>query len=335
MLQLKNASPFQAAIMVLPDRDGVDTLFTVMKGTFTLAEQPVIADEQVAVNLADAHHGEPGVSSIRVPSDICLGKLGTDVLLSGSAWAPDGRPTWQMDVSLRVGPVSKTVRVFADRAWDAGPAGVAMTWLAPFERMPLVWERAFGGREETAAGPRAEPRNPVGQGFRSSESPRPLGGLRLPNLEDPTALISSWKNAPPPACFAPVAPNWQPRLSYAGTYDDAWKARRAPYLPTDFDPRFFQIAPPQLVANGFLQGGEPAEVRGATPGGWLRFNLPTVRPRVVYSRAAESQERPVTLDTVIVEPDAGRVVMLWRASMTCDKAALKVSEVRTSLLNAA
>src|SRR3712207_9360361 len=77
------------------------------------------------------------------------------------------RSAWQMDVRVSVGPASKTVRVFGDRVWDAGPAGAATKWVAPFERMPLVWERAFGGADQTDRGPTADPRNPVGTGFRA------------------------------------------------------------------------------------------------------------------------------------------------------------------------
>jgi hypothetical protein len=332
MLQLNNSTPFEVAIMVLPDREGIDTLFTVVKGTFTLTDRPTFADEQVPVTLADAYHGEPGASSLRAASDVCLGKPGTDVLLAGSAWAPDGRPTWQIDVGVAVGPVSKTVRVFGDRVWDSGPAGTTVNWVTPFVQMPLVWERAYGGGDIVDGQPRAEPRNPVGQGFRTSSSSRSLAGLPLPNLEDPHALITSWKDTPPPACFAPLAPNWQPRLSYAGTYDDAWQSRRAPYLPTDFDPRFFQLAPAGLVTPSYLQGGEPVDVRGATPSGWLRFYLPVVKPTVAVALNSRDQERPVALDTVIIEPDAGRLVLVWRAAFPCDKAALKVAQVTTTLV---
>src|SRR5919108_183167 len=88
------------------------------------------------------------------------------------------------------------------------------------DRKPLVWERAFGGTDVTPKGPTAEPRNPVGAGFRAPDGQKPLAGMPLPNLEDPFAPISSWKDRPAPACFAPIAENWQPRLSYAGTYDD-------------------------------------------------------------------------------------------------------------------
>lgn len=334
MLQLQNSTPFAASLMVLPDHEGIDTLFTIVKGTFALTGAVDAAEEQVPVTLADEHHGDPGKSSIRAPSDVCLGKPGTDVLLLGSAWAPESRPAWQMDVSLTVGPLTKTVRVLGDRVWDSGSAGTAMSWVAPFVRMPLVWERAFGGADATDKGPATEPRNPVGAGFRAPRGTKPLAGMPLPNVEDPGAMISSWSDRPPPAGFAPVAGHWEPRKSFAGTYDEAWEKHRAPYLPKDFDARFFHVAPAGLAASGYLRGGEPVEVRGASPNGLLRFFLPALRVRVAHRLDSAAEERPAMLDTVIIEPDVARLVMVWRSAFPCDKRVLRVREVHATAVPA-
>jgi hypothetical protein len=332
MLQLNNTTPFEAAIMLLPDLEGVNTVFAVVKATLDVGEALTVAEKPVPVVLTDKHHGEPATSSIRVPSDVCLGKPATDVLLLGSAWAPNGRPAWQADVSLSAGPVSKTVRVFGDRVWESGAAGTTMAWVTPFERMPLIWERAYGGADQTDKGPTADPRNPVGAGFRVRGGAKPLAGSPLPNLEDPAALISSPSDAPAPAAFAPVAAHWEPRKSYAGTYDAAWQQHRAPYLPADFDPRFFQLAPLGLTVPGHLRGGEVIDVRGATPNGWLRVALPTWSVQVTFRLPGGPQERPAVLDTVIVEPEVPRVVLVWRAALRCDKKALKVDEVHVGVL---
>ena len=181
----------------------------------------------------------------------------------------------------------------------------------------------------------AEARNPVGLGYRISDSERPLDGLALPNLEDPTAPIRAWKDRPPPACLAPIAPHWEPRRSFAGTYDQLWQQGRAPFLPADFDSRFLQLALPELVAQGYLRGGEPVEVRGATPSGTLRFELPKARVQVTYLLDRAPEVRPAELDTVLIEPDLGRIILVWRSLLTCDKRALRVREVRAELARAA
>ncbi len=335
MLQLTNGTPFPGTIYLIPDAEGIDSLFTVVKGTLTLGERLSLAEQQVPVALVDAYHGEPGKSSIKLPSDVSLMKPGTDVLLLGSAHAPGGQATTQMEVSLAAGPVRKTIRVFGDRVWERSGPGHAIARPAPFDTMPLVWERAFGGTDRAGAGPRGEARNPVGLGYRARDGEKPLDGLPLPNLEDSEHPIGSWKDTPPPVCFAPICGHWEPRKSYAGTYDAAWQTQRAPFLPEDFDPRFCQLAPAGLVALGHLAAGTVVEVRGATPSGLLRFQLPPVRVEVTYVLDHAPQVQPANLDTVLIEPDESRVVLVWRAALRCDKKALRVNEVRPAVLKAA
>jgi hypothetical protein len=335
MLQLKNSTPFVGSLLLLPDPDGIDTLFTVVKGTFSLTPQVAPANEQVPVALEQTYYGDPGSTSIRVPSDVSLAKPGTDVLLIGHACSPQGRPATQIEVSLQVGQVRRVVRVVGDRVWRAGNVGAEMSEPRPFSRMPLVWERAYGGSDVTADGPRPHPVNPVGRGYRTRDSRRPVEGVALPNLEDPSALLTDWKDQPPPACFAPVAPHWEPRRSFAGTYDERWERERAPFLPADFDPRFLQLAPPGQATSRPLGGDEAVELRGAHPSGALRFRLPGVRVQATYVVNGGSEVRPAPLDTVLIEPDAGRLVLVWRAALPCDKRALRVSVVRAEISRAA
>lgn len=331
MLQLANDTGLAATIFAAPDPDGIDSLYTIVKGTFALdrldaSGVPAIADEQEPPVLADEHYGEPGVSSIRVPSDVSLIKPGTDVLMVGSAYAAGGRAVQWMDVSLTAGPLHSIVRVFGNRVWRAG-AATSATAPEPFVQMPLVWERAFGGVDSAKGELRGEARNPVGAGFRAPDGEKPLDGMPLPNLEDPHDPITSWKHTPAPAAFAPVAAHWQPRLSHAGTYDDAWQASRAPYLPADFDARFFQLAPPPLAAPGYFRGGEIIDITGATPAGRLAFRLPTLPLAIEYRLDNATESPPVSLDTILIEPDAARVILVWRTVLACDKKLLRVREV--------
>jgi len=330
MLYLKNRTTFSAMLLPAPDPDGIDSVYTVVKGTFTLGKRIAPAEAQVPVVLADTYAGEPGKSSLKAASDLGLVKPGTDVLLMGTAHAPGGRRVDQMDVSLRVGPVRKTVRIFGDRVWRAGVLASSPSPPEPFVNMSLVWERAFGGTDQSE-GPspqlEGEDRNPAGSGFRSGKGEKPIEGLRLPNLEDPRRLISSWRDRPAPVAFAPLCPHWEPRRTYAGTYDQQWMERRMPYLPKDFDNRFFQLAPPDLVAPGYLEGGEPVEIHGATPEGLSHFNLPRYRVQVVYRLDNVRRMRPAHLDAVLIEPDEKRLVLVWRASFSCDKKLLRVREV--------
>ena len=327
MLQINNATPFKSQLMLFANREGVDTVYALIKGTFTFDDSLHVSPEQLPITVADEHYADPATSSVRSPSDVSLEKLATDVVLVGSAWAPHEVPAWQCDVSVSVASTTRTVRVFGDRVWESGVAGLTASWVAPFIRMPLVWERAFGGSDIGDKGPTAEWRNPVGVGFRAKGSATPISGSPIANIEDPSALISSATQMPPPAGLGPVPAHWLPRRAYGGTYDQQWERHRAPYLPDDFDPRFCQIAPVGLVMPSILQGGEQVELRGVTQSGFAHFTLPCISIEAQYHLPNKTETRRALMDTVIIQPDDARLVLVWRAALPCDKQALKVREV--------
>src|SRR5712671_1987987 len=110
MLQLQNQTPFAASIAVFPDRHGIDTLYVIVKGTCTLLPTLALAEEQVPIAIADEYHGDPAASSLKQVSDMHIGKPGTDVLLVGSAWAPEGNPVAESQVTVSVAERSKVIR---------------------------------------------------------------------------------------------------------------------------------------------------------------------------------------------------------------------------------
>jgi hypothetical protein len=334
MLQLKKCPPFEATILLTPDPHGIESLYTIVKGTFIIAEKVVVDPKQIPINLADKFYAEPHLSSIREPGDLALIKPSTDVLLVGHAHAPNEHPIRQMDVHLTVGSaLRKSVRVFGDRFWSSGLFGAKISDPSPFVKMPLIWERAFGGTDKTEnRSPKVETveRNPVGAGFRAKKGQKKLDGLKLPNLESPRALIRSWTDRPEPAGFGPICPHWEPRKQYAGTYDEAWQKSRSPFLPQDFDSRFFQAAPPELVSTAYLRGGEEIQAGGVTPKSTLRFQLPEYRFEVIYHLDSGKHPQRANLDTVLIHPDESRLVLLWRTVFACDKKALKVREIEVT-----
>ena len=115
--------------------------------------------------------------------------------------------------------------------------------------------------------------------------------------------------------FGFTSPDWQPRMTLAGTYDAQWQRERAPLLPRDFDRRFFNAASVGLIAAEYFRGDEPIRVSGVLPEG-QRFvaALPgTPSPVVVVGMRAGALARMETaLDTVIIEPDERRVQLVWR-----------------------
>jgi hypothetical protein len=231
-----------------------------------------------------------------------------------------------MQLSMAVAGRYKTIQVSGDRVWrDGRPSGPQ-----PFVSMPPVWERAFGGLHRRGEQVLAEERNPVGCGFAGGRSASEMQGLAVPNLEDPAAPLQQLGQVPSPACLAPTAPSWLPRRAYAGTYDEKWQRARAPYLPDDFDPRFFQCAAPEFTFDRYLQGGEPVQVTGVTPDGPIAFTVPDAQLNVVVTVAGSTHEPPANLETLAIEPDENRACFTWRAALPCDRQVLKVQKIVVS-----
>lgn len=311
------------------DRDGADTWIVVIKGTFDILPDGStrVAAEQLPVSILPQHHGAPGQSSLRLDTDLLRAKPSTDIIVSGSAHAPQHRPVEQIDVSLRMNTFEKTVRVYGDRVFKRGIVGVKPGAPQPFVTIPLVYERAFGGADLSGAdGERHDwdERNPVGVGYATYASH--LIGKPAPNLEYPPG-----SSAEIPAGFGPVAPHWRPRRGWAGTYDKAWEEQRKPLLPDDLDDRYFLSAPHDQQPPTHLSGGEPVELRHMTPQGVLRFALPRVVLgfETVFDTGAPVMHRQV-LHSVIIEPDFPRVCMVWQTSLRCHAKVLKLDQTRVT-----
>lgn len=104
----------------------------------------------------------------------------------------------------------------------------------------------------------------------------------------------------------------QPRLAFAGTYDEAWENSRAPFLPADFDYRFFQAAYPGLISRDYLRGDEPIQLTNASPDGPITSRLPGVMVEVEVRLDKAPERTSAALDTVILNPEERRLILIWR-----------------------
>lgn len=315
-MDLLNSTPVIAAPNILTDRHGAENLLVIVKGTWRIGKDGAlsIADEQVPIQLEPRYHGNSEVSGLVYDTDLVLEKHGTDCILLGHAWAPKVG-VGSVDVTFAVGPVRKTVRVFGERIWMKCLGMVSMSKPAPFERIPLVWERAFGGSDTSWPDSKEHEfclENPVGRGLLAKKTKLEVDGTRLPNLEDPANLIKKPTDCPRPMGFGPIPPHWQPRAGYAGTYDVQWRKYVSPLPPDDMDIRFHSCASPGLASARHLTGSEQVLVENASRSGRLLFDLPGCSPRVSVIIGAVVNELEMCLDTVVVEPDEERLVLVWR-----------------------
>lgn len=110
---------------------------------------------------------------------------------------------------------------------------------------------------------------------------------------------------------------YEPRCRFAGTYDDRWKAERAPFLPADFDYRFFQAAYPELVTDAHFRGRERIFAENVSLSGPISVDLPgiSIDVKTVFDRTSRSA--PAVLDTIVLEPEEARLSLVWRQMAPC------------------
>ena len=307
--KIENDTDFVAEPHLLADKDG-EKLCAIVKATFELVDGPprgadgsfVIAPKlrRRRCRGADVPWGEEEKSSILLPADLCIRKPATDVIVVAAAHAPGGEAVPSFDAGVRLGKVSKVVRVTGTRVWVH--AGDAVTEPQPLKSLEMRYDWAFGGADDSDPKKLVEdPRNPVGLGIRADLST--LDRTRAPQIEDPLDPVVTARSRPRPAGLSAIGRQWEPRRKYWGTYDADWLENRAPLLPPDFDDRANQAATPELVHSPHLRGGEEGALTNLTPlGGTIAFVLPRVHLGITFR---VKDQKPVAftpgIDTVILD----------------------------------
>ncbi len=316
MWSITNHTPYKAGKTWGRDKEGVHEWIVAVKATYDILTDGSVklADEQLEPLLAPEYNGEDGLSSLRYEADLVAPKPTTDVLINGTAYAPNGRPGTNFMVGARIGRIQKAIRVRGNRVWYAGAFGTAASSAQPITEIPIIYEHAYGGYDQTDPDPknqRMDSRNPVGCGVVADPDSRL--GQSVPNFEYPNGNLE--KDGP--AGFGALASHWSPRRELTGTYDEAWEQDRLPLLPVDWDPHSLLCSPVDQRPEAYLIGGEPVDLINLTPGGKLSFVLPKVHLSFSTLIDTRKEEHRSRLSSVIVEPDFPRVIMVWLTSLAC------------------
>jgi hypothetical protein len=308
---------------------------------------PEVAPEQLAVVREPVFESDEDSPVVWDADFAGCGRTGTDVIVQGSAISRDG-PRRELEVSVSVhlgtdkrGDAEKLVRrirVFGDRKVHWYEGAVFFTEATPFEKMPITYTRAYGGKDHGANerrpnqfarglanladrpvedfSPYEYPRNNLGRGYVVFPDREALDGLLLPNLEWAGDLLTPerlalgnakrWPTAPRPACFDFTHQDFFPRTAFLGlTPDFEGKPEdvaevREGYLPASL-----------LRVDFFEHVGSPDAARffhGAAP--WLVFpdfdGDEIIRVKNMHPTLAEQViPMPAERPHILLEPHTG------------------------------
>jgi hypothetical protein len=244
-----SVGPLKVATLRWQARPGAWVLTVVCKATYRLQPgESALAETQEPPNEDDNHWDDDPARSLRFACDLVPYKARADVLLTGSAYAPSGRPTSSLLVRLIAGEVDKTIAVRSDAAFALdgslreGPR---------FSKMPLRWERAAGGPDTS---------NPAGIDPVAANA---SGEVILPNLLPIGYVPQHRGDIMEPVGFGPIAASWPGRRDKLGPSAGRFSLHQVAdsVLPREIDAAFFQAAPPRSTVRRDL--GRHADRPGA------------------------------------------------------------------------
>ncbi|MCK4789730.1 MAG: DUF2169 domain-containing protein, partial [Desulfobacteraceae bacterium] len=295
-----------------------NSLTVIIKGTFDLKPDSVAtpAEEQLYPTGDEFYPDDVDMQgSCRYEFDFAYFKPRADLLLSGHCHSPNGKPVPACQVKFQVGTHEKTLNVLGDRQWKRTFGARTISDPEPFTQMELKYENSFGGQ--------GYKKNPVGKGFSKQDSEDGKKVRFLPNIEDPQNMIGSSRSRPEPEGFGPLGKMWEQRSSRMGNYKGKYLEERWPWFPQDFDWSHYNAAPKDMQVEGYLQGDEALSFENLHPeNSQYKSKLPGLRARCFVSIPAEPEsgedrfnEIPLNLDTLWVDMDTEKLVLVWRGWM--------------------
>jgi hypothetical protein len=242
--------------------------------------------------------------------------------------------------------------VFGDRVWFGDPARARISNPAAFDKMPLVYERAFGGTvaaeiDRDSVVDFRHPFNPRGKGYDAGsqayalcqhlKAPKGFPVLpkerALPNIENSNALIRNWTDAPDPVGWATlprdtamsfmrairVEESTIAQLQRGGPIDpDAYRAEMEG-RPVDPDLPFYRSHPDWRIARP--AAGAPVILENLLPDATIvRFALPQLRVVADYVIGERRGERDLIPQLLVLLPEEKRFYLVFRLPFTFDPA---------------
>jgi hypothetical protein len=325
LIMLANFTPFAAELMPHSDAQGKAIQLLVVKATLDFQGRVASQDKRVGIFRGDVDWSEIGYpQAIQHESDLVPYKPLTDVIVNGFAHAPQGMPVHEFEAGIVVAGRAQRMRVFGKRCWRTKMGVFASIELVErTARVPLIYPLAFGGivSNETGGTSIDKPDafymgNPTGTGFTEQLI---ANGVALPQIEWTDELISSPSDRPMPAGLGCFGRTWQPRMQWLGSYtkEELEPKGLISKLPANFNPRAWNCANPRMqFGPAQIKAGTHIELLQLTPGGQTDIVIPKLGIEIDVLWKGQHRALIPQFDTVIIEPEHQRMVLIWRQAMS-------------------
>jgi hypothetical protein len=271
-----------------------------------------------------------------LPSDLAPRRDSVfEVIVLGTAYAGSGQEAVARPITLAVGSVTRQLMVFGDRHWEPGGLlrGPKISDPAPFQRMPLTYDRAWGGScpvhfDEHTVLDVEDRLNKYGRGFDAEKLAKDLAASfkspdgypqlvyqrKLPNLENPATLIRAWKDSPEPYCWATVPEDIAFRM--IRVLRKFKETGQPPTRDEAVDQTCHRAHPDWIIPPP--PPGARITMTGLSAEGTISFPLPGLRVLADYVLGGRSGTRELTPHLLMLLPEARRFYIVYRTSFTMD-----------------
>lgn len=327
--QVKNHTAFPSQYYQM--LDVTDQVFHVVvcRQTFNLRKIDnegclVLADEQSPLVASDQFYGDLNVSSIIQESDFAPYKPKCDILFAYAyGYVPGGEASPRWPVAVHIDAWQKQIAVTGQRKLRRTDTGsLQLTEPEAATQIPICYEKAYGGtnpwpvEDPDPEQSHSEPRNPIGCGYLNEQwlEQCQLNDFPAPQLEAFERPYTANTPDYPVIGLGALGRHWLPRLTKAGTYDEAWKAQRWPYLPLDFDFGYWNCAPDDQQID-YPQGGEIVTLINLNPQSpTVNFRLPKFTVKLLlHLEAGIPLFKDMNVDTLLFDMKNFQLIVVQRA----------------------
>ena len=320
MWDVQNHSPFPASGGFLRDVAGRSLWSIWIAADFKVRNErpPLFVADQMPPQGAPLYINDDPDGMILCDIETGLARNGVDVTIAADAY-PDSvtevtvaRAAW--------GNWAKPIAIHPPKVWGRrgqpklvepdAPAPVALDWrhAAQTEENPLGVPSGFARRQDAQDRP----------------LPRLMAEGAMPRYDVQSSPVS----------FMPIPRSWPQRAALGGTYDTAWQRSRAPLLPADVDPRYWQAAPSDQVLSRtdvtrLITDGTPLTFDGMLAGGRFTTIVPDLTFEIAVNFKRAWHDLACALQSLHVDLRTMTMRMIWQADLPIQAAHFDVEVDRT------
>ncbi|RFA27221.1 hypothetical protein CAI21_15350 [Alkalilimnicola ehrlichii] len=318
MLELVNRSDWQAGLFPGWNIQARRQFTLVVKAGFQFDEAGTVEplEESAAIEPSERYFDKPAESSLAAAPDVAPFKLGSEVLLTGTAYpAKQGARAAETELAIDFGrgePWKKRLLVIGAWHWARQFISAAPSDPEPLTAVPLRYEYAYGGVDEGHG--IAFAANPVGLGY--SKFDRRRIGRPLPQIGQGREFARNPSKRKSPAGYGPLPYDWSPRRELRPATDEAAAdAGACPMIPP-LPAAMHNAAPVDQRFDEPFCGGENVRLSGFfAEQRSVQLVLPSLRPHAWLRVGEASEVLNLVCDTLVIDTDLRQFHLVYRAAI--------------------